>query len=76
MPKFLTDEEVEAEIARLRESPAVSLARREMRLRYRRRQQLYQLRDLEKRGQALIAAGITREMLDELYADADEIKEE
>lgn len=65
----LTDEEVEIEIARLNESEAVALARREMRLKYRRRQRLYQLRDLEKKGKALMEAGITREILDAMYAD-------
>ena len=69
MSRFLTDEEVEAEIARLSKSPAVSLARRADRLKYRRRQQLYILRDLEKRGQELIAKGITREKLEEMYAE-------
>ena len=68
----LTDEEVELEIARLNESEAVALARREARLRYRRRQRLYQLRDLEKKGRALMAAGITREILDAMYADDED----
>ena len=62
--KFLTDEEVEQEIERLRESDLVKLARREARIRYRRRQFLYQLRNLEKKGQELQDAGITMEMLD------------
>ena len=68
---FLTDEEVEEEIERLNKSEAVALARRELRLRYRRRQRLYQLRDLEKKGKALIAAGITYEKLNQMYADED-----
>lgn len=69
----LTDEQVEAEIARLNASEAVALARREIRLKYRRRQRLYNLRDLEKKGKALMEAGITREILDNMYADdADE----
>lgn len=65
---FLTDEEVEAEIEKLNASEAVALARREARLRYRRRQYLYQLRDLEKKGKALLEAGITREVLDAMYS--------
>ena len=65
---FLTDEEVEEEIERLSNSEAVALARREARLRYKRRQFLYQLRDLEKKGQALLNAGITREVLDAMYS--------
>ena len=76
MPKkydgFLTDEEVEKEIERLSASEAVALARREARLRYKRRQFLYQLRDLEKKGQALLKAGINREVLDAMYACNEE----
>jgi hypothetical protein len=68
----LTDEEVEAEIARLNASEAVALARRELRLKYRRRQRLYQLRDLEKKGKALVEAGITREVLDAMYSTCNE----
>lgn len=69
---WLTDEQVEAEIARLNASEAVALARREQRLKYRRRQYLYQLRDLEKKGRALLDSGITREVLDALYKSCDE----
>ena len=69
---FLTDEEVEREIERLNASEMVALARREARLRYKRRQYLYQLRDLEKKGQALLKAGITREVLDAMYSACDE----
>ena len=69
---FLTDEQVEAEIERLNASEAVALARRETRLKYKRRQYLYQLRDLEKKGKALMDAGITREVLDALYASDEE----
>ena len=65
---WLTDEEVEKEIERLTKSQAVALARREARLKYKRRQFLYNLRDLEKKGKALMAAGITREVLDAMYA--------
>ena len=71
----LTDEEVEAEIARLNASEAVALARRELRLKYRRRQRLYQLRDFEKKGKALMEAGITREILDAMYSDDEEVIE-
>ena len=69
---WLTDEEVEREIDRLNESEAVALARREARLKYKRRQYLYQLRDLEKKGKALLKAGITREVLDALYKNGNE----
>jgi hypothetical protein len=68
---FLTDEQVEKEIERLTKSPLVALARREQRLRYKRRQYLYQLRDLEKKGKALQAAGIDMEVLDAMYKLSD-----
>lgn len=71
MPRnILTDEEVEREIARLTKSDAVRLARAEVRLKYRRRQQLYGLRQLEKRGKELQALGITAETLEE-YAEME-----
>lgn len=69
----LTDEQVEQEIERLNASEAVALARRKARLEYRRRQYLYQLRDLEKKGKALMDAGITREVLDNMYSSCDEL---
>jgi hypothetical protein len=72
---FLTDEEVEEEIEKLNASEAVALARRETRLKYKRRQYLYQLRDLEKKGKALLEAGITREVLDALYLNVEREEE-
>lgn len=51
--KFLTDAQVEEEIARLTTSPYVKLAREQERIKYQRRQYLYKLRDLEKKGKAL-----------------------
>ena len=63
MARGLTDLEVEQEIERLRESEYVKLARKDERIRYQRRQVLYNLRALEKRGIALAEAGITMEML-------------
>ena len=68
----LTDEQVEAEIVRLNESEAVALARFATRLKNRRRQYLYNLRDLEKKGKALMEAGITREMLERMYDETEE----
>lgn len=65
--EFLTDEQVEAEIARLSSLPEVKLAKYEERLRYRRRQYMYKLRGLEKQGKALMMAGIDRQKLDEIY---------
>ena len=69
---WLTDEEVEQEIERLNASEADALARKEVRLKYRRRQRLYNLRDLEKKGKALMEAGITYEMLDAMNQDDEE----
>ena len=67
MPKdFLTDEQVELEIERLSESPAVMLAKQEQRIKYRRRQYMYQLRYFEKRGKELMAQGITLDNLAEM----------
>lgn len=62
MPKeILTDEQVVREIERLTTSEAVRLARAEQRIKYRRRQYLYTLRHLEKRGFELMAQGMTAE---------------
>ena len=70
----LSDEQVEQEIERLRQSPLVALARREQRLRYKRRQFLYQLRDLEKKGAALMKAGIDMDVLNAL-AEIDDLED-
>lgn len=67
---FLTDDQVEAEIERLRASDMVKLARKEARVRYQRRQVLYNLRALEKRGRELRAAGITVDILQALGEEA------
>lgn len=69
---FLTDAEVELEIARLSVSPEVALARRELRLKYKRRQFLYNLRNLEKRGKELAGAGVTIDNIDELIKAAED----
>lgn len=68
---WLTDEAVEAEIARLQQSDFVKLARKEMRLKYKRRQTLYQLRNLDKRGKELAKAGITPENIEAMIAMAE-----
>jgi hypothetical protein len=70
--EFLTDEQVEEEIAKLEGSPLVKLARKELRVRYKRRQRLYTLRNLEKKGKELAKAGITMEMLDNLDKECEE----
>ena len=77
MPKteFLTDEQVEQEIERLKKSPMVQLARRETAIKYKRRQALYQLRYLEKRGVELTENGITLENIEtELFKDMADIE--
>jgi len=68
---WLTDEAVEAEIARLQQSDFVKLARKELRLKYKRRQALYQLRNLDKRGKELAKAGITPENIEAMIAIAE-----
>lgn len=68
---FLTDEQVDQEIERLSESPAVLLARQEQRIKYRRRQYLYQLRAFEKRGKQLMEQGITYDDLKRKDVDVD-----
>lgn len=70
--EFLTDEAVEEEIERLRNSPLVALARKEERIRNRRRQYMYQLRAFEKKGKQLEAEGITMELLDALGQETEE----
>lgn len=62
--EWLTDEQVEEEIESLRTSPMVQLARKEEHLKYKRRQALYQLRNLEKRGCKLAERGITMDNIE------------
>lgn len=75
MSSYLTNNEVEEEIARLTISEAVRLARKEQRLMYRRRQRLYSLRSLEKRGNFLMQNGITmKNIADEMFGgEEDEV---
>lgn len=61
MSKILTDEEVREEIHKLTKNPDVKLARAEQRAKYRERQRLYNLRNLEKRGAELRKQGYTVE---------------
>lgn len=63
--RFLTDEEVELEIGILKQNEYVKLARKEQRIKYKRRQELYTLRALEKRGKELEAMGATLETLED-----------
>lgn len=63
---FMTDEQVEMEISRLLRSDAVQLAKKEIRIKYKRRQYMYQLRNMEKRGKQLKSDGITLENMEEM----------
>lgn len=68
----LTDEQVEREIERLTASPYVKLARAEQRAKYRKRQYLYGLRNLEKHGRELAASGMTEEMYNSINVECGE----
>lgn len=59
----LTDEQVEKEIERLKQTREVKLAQLENKIKYKRRQALYQLRWLEKHGRELLESGIDEEVL-------------
>ena len=64
--EFMTDEQVDEEILRLKGSYHVKLAKREEAIRNRKRQYMYQLRMYEKKGKALEAQGITFDELENL----------
>lgn len=68
----MTDAQVETEIKRLNNSPFVKLAQKEMRLKYKRRLRLYNLRSLEKRGKQLAKEGATLESLENMITELDE----
>ena len=73
MPRItLTDEQVEKEIKKLLDSPLVKLAKKEQRVRYKRRQYLYCLRQYEKKGKELQNAGITIELLEAMDKETTE----
>jgi hypothetical protein len=63
---FITDAQIEEEIARLSKSPYVKLARQQERIKFQRRQYLCGLRDLEKKGKALYEQGITNDNIEEM----------
>lgn len=69
---FLTDEQVEIEIARLLASDEVKLAKREMRIKQKRRQYMYSLRSMEKRGKELSQRGITMENIEQMFECDDD----
>ena len=74
--KPITDEQVEKEIDKLKQSKAVKLAKQERRVKTKRRQYLYQLRWLERRGRELQAQGVTEEELELLEQEADSSEED
>lgn len=69
---FLSDEQVEMEIERLLNSEDVKLAKKEQRILYKRRQYMYQLRNLEKRGSQLADKGITMDNIESMLFGSDE----
>lgn len=70
---MLTDEQVEMEIRRLQQSPAVKLAQKEQQIKFRRRKQMYDLRWMEKRGQQLAALGVTMENIEDMLFGDDPV---
>lgn len=69
--EWLTDAQVESEIERLRDDPNVRLARKELRIQYKRRQVLYNLRNLEKRGRELAKLGYTYDNIEDIMLGSD-----
>ena len=59
-----TDDQVEAEIARLKESEYVKLAKKEVQLRNRRRGYMWNLQFMEARGKQLDSMGINKENME------------
>lgn len=74
--EVLTDAQVEKEVERLKNSQFVKLAQKEIRLKYKRRAWLYNLRSLEKRGQQLAAEGETLESLENKIAEVEITEDE
>ena len=69
---MFTDDQVEKEIARLKEDEFVKLAKKEEAIRYRRRQYLYSLSSYDRKGKELAASGITIELLEKLDNECNE----
>lgn len=71
--KKWTDEQVEAEIDRLKKSEHVKLARKEKQIKERRRQYMWTLQHYEARGRQLASMGITSENIEKmLFGDTAE----
>lgn len=64
--KKWTDEQVEAEIARLKESEYVRLARKEKQIKERRRAYMWNLQFMETRGKQLAEQGVTFDNIEEV----------
>ena len=76
MRKQWTDEEVEIEIHRLQNSDDVKIAKREQAIKYRRRQQMWTLQYMEKRGKQLREIGIDFDNIEEkLFGDVSDMDE-
>ena len=73
--EFLSDYEVEQEIERLLDSDEVKLAKKEQRILYKRRQYMYQLRNLEKRGKQLSKKGITIDNIESELFGSEEFED-
>lgn len=71
--KQWTDEEVEIEIHRLLNSEDVKLAKKEQNIKYRRRQQMWTLQYMEKRGKQLRSMGITAENMEARLFGEEEV---
>ena len=71
--KAFTDEQVEEEIKRLLESPDVKLAKKAESVKNRRRQYMYSLRTLEKKGKELSKLGVTMNLLEEMERGCTDI---
>lgn len=64
---YVPDEQLDAEIEKLKRSPDVKLAQKYNRVINRRRCYMHELRVAEKRGRELRANGITEETLERAY---------
>ena len=73
---IMTDEQIEQEITRLKESELVKLAKKEMQIKQRRKKYMWDLRYYERRGRQLAAEGYTLENIAErMLGDIEDIDE-
>ena len=71
----MTDDQVEAEIERLTHSEYVRIAKAEQRAKYHRRQYMYKLRVLEKRGKLLSEQGMDENYFGDGYTPDGDFSE-